>query len=61
MAVIKKEDFLEICSGLSEQTIELIEPLLFLNVKFSEIYQVKHLLNLFKEASVRADLGDQLK
>lgn len=58
MAVIKKEDFLEVCSGLSEQTIELIEPLLFLNVKFSEIYQVKHLLNLFKEASVRADLGD---
>jgi hypothetical protein len=58
MAVIKKEEFLDICPGLSEQTIELIEPLLFLNAKFSDIYQVKHLLSLFKEASIRADLGD---
>jgi len=61
MAVIKKEDFLEICTGLSEQTIELIEPLLYLNVKFSDIYQVKHLFSLFKETSIRADLGDQIK
>ena len=59
--VIRKADFLGICQGLSEPTIAAIEPMVYLNPKYGDLYQVKNLGFLFNEVGTRADLYENAK
>ena len=59
--VIRKAEFLGICQGLSESTISAIEPLVYLNPKYGELYQVKNIGFLFNEVAAKADLLENAK
>ena len=59
--VIRKAEFLGICQGLSESTIAAIEPLVYLNPKYGELYQVKNIGFLFNEVGAKADLLENAK
>lgn len=61
VGVIKKTDFIAVCQtvvkqGLSDAVLEAIEPLVYLNPKYREFYQVKNLGFLFNEVGAQADL-----
>ena len=48
VSVIKKADFLK-ATGISADAIAPFEPLIFLNQKFQEIYQVKNCIIMLAE------------
>lgn len=48
VSVVKKSSFLE-ATGISEQMMAAFEPLIFLNAKFGDIYQVKNAIILLAE------------
>ena len=59
VSVIRKADFLQIVANLTQidlspSILQLFEPLVFLNPKFSDIYQVKNITLVHYEAFARA-------
>ena len=62
VSVIRKEELINVFKqvnppeGLSENVLALIEPLVYLNPKFPQIYQVKNLGMILGEAAARTQL-----
>ena len=53
VSVVSKTDFLRV-TGLSAATIEPLESVVYLNPKFTEIYQVKNVFYLLTEVQLRS-------
>jgi len=64
MSVINKNDFITLASELvqgkelSLEAIEIFEPILFLNSKIKNIYQVKYIIVFLQEAYLKIQMTD---
>ena len=59
VSVVSKSDFLRV-TGLKASTIEPLEAVVYLNSKFSEIYQVKNVFSLLSEVQMRSSEAKQM-